>query len=957
MNTYSRYKAPQYSEYGPMSAIYRDPSNRQMCDSGIKPTPGLPKFTAPARYAFETFNEYERLVGLGTLLEQRASMGKHTYTGRVAVVPVPGTYNEDLKLWMSYHLQLSVNKNRESPALVVGDSVTISFDPDGVDHKTAWKGRITEAIDATSIGQLNVIVNRPHDKDTLLPFESEEHSVLTVENLTTMQHSSVLRTWSRNNSKKSVVIYTKNDVKECKRLMNNFAKLKVSHKLRDTYPAKAAALKAQTELLLMKNFTQLKRSELFKDIDQCQWSQARTILVSYLRDYQLNAFTEMEDNGLYENTACVTGPSGSGKSFLAFVIAMAYILDINVPDSQEGNPEMYITQPGRVTFCGIQNDTVDEVYRVLRPITSRFMGEMKMPAKLVLRLHSPSSEIDAVVAMSRPFFDPDEKELPYYYNPNIKVTDGLPRSLLDAYLTHYRGTSDTSICNRRMKELDGSAANYILELANLPGFPRSSELLATFTNGELTDLEDKLAPIIQAYRDLLDNGDVMDNDIKRAVKSAAKTGYYALLEKAAVVCTTSSVATEMSFNVVRQSHAVFLEESGRANDAEIAGYFSHYWQAQLRMFIGSTNQLPPMVFGNSLDNPFQKQLLLSPLLRLQATGFNTYELKQTSRFKNKPLLDLCALVNELPNLQAVDGSFDSDLSTSYADINKKIWRIDSNLIFVNVVDAKTVKGVTDSSYSLETACAVMKDAVDRMAHIEGKNHVIITPYSAQVEVLRREREGAVATAVSRRQQVLAERLADIDIVTIDSFVGKYRNSVSIDMTGALGHLWQTPRTVVAATRAKVSMQFFGPTFAFVNPTNAIENSHPLIKMIHQLNELGHIYLLNSTERKFFEQYEPVLEGLGLITARSERYVHSDLAKAALATATVLRKDPYDGEELESLAATTHEPPEFPQHEDPPAPASDPDDDDDDDDLPAQFYEVESSDEDEHCYASSEHDSL
>jgi hypothetical protein len=420
-----------------------------------------------------------------------------------------------------------------------------------------------------------------------------------------------------------------------------------------------------------------------------------------------------------------------------------------------------------------------------------------------------------------------------------------------------------------MKEVDGSAASCILELANHPDFPRSPEVFATFTNGELTDLEDKLDPIIHAYRDLLGNGDVMGNDIKRAVKSAAKTGYYALLEKAAIVCTTSSVATEMSFNVVRQTHAVFLEEAGRANDAEFAGYFSHYWNAQLRMFIGSTNQLPPMVFGNHLDNPFQKQLILSPLLRLQATGFHMYELKQTSRFKNKPLLDLCALVNELPGLQAVDGSFDDDLSTSYSDINRKIWRLDSNLIFVNVVDAITVKGVTGSSYSLETACAVMKDAVDRMAHIEGKNHVIIIPYSAQVEVLRREREGAVATAVSRRQQVLAERLADIDIVTIDSFVGKYRNSVSIDMTGALGHLWKTPRTVVAATRAKVSMQFFGPTFAFVNPTNAIKNSHPLIKMIHQLNELGHIYLLTSTERKSFEQYEPVLEALGLITARSE----------------------------------------------------------------------------------------
>jgi hypothetical protein len=420
-----------------------------------------------------------------------------------------------------------------------------------------------------------------------------------------------------------------------------------------------------------------------------------------------------------------------------------------------------------------------------------------------------------------------------------------------------------------MQEVDGSAASYILELANYPGFPRSPEVLATFTNGELTDLEDKLAPIVHARQQLLSNGDVMDNDIKRAVKSAAKTGYYALLEKAAVVCTTSSVATEMSFNVVRQTHAVFLEDAGRANDAEFVGYFSHYWNAHLCMFIGSLNQLPPMVFGNSLENPFQKQLTLSPLVRLPDTGFNMYDLKQTSRFKNKPLLDLCALVNELPGLQAVDGSFDNDLSASYSDINKKIWRIDSNLIFVNVVDATTVKDVTDSSYSLETACAVMKDAVDRMAHIEGKNHVITTPYTAQVEALRREREGAVAQALSRRQPVLTQRLADIDIVTIDSFMGKDRNSVSVDMTGALGHLWKLPRTVVATTRAKVSMQFFGPLSKFTNPTNSIKNKHPLREMLIQLHNRGHIYRLTSIERKSFEQYEPVLEALGLITTRSE----------------------------------------------------------------------------------------
>ncbi|RYO12838.1 hypothetical protein AA0121_g8855 [Alternaria tenuissima] len=897
----------ELTEYDPMSAIYRDPSDPQMCDSGIEPTSDLPKFTAPVRYAFETFEEYERSVGLGTLLEQRASMGIHTYTGRVAVVPVPGTYNKTYKLWMSYHLQLSVDKNRKSPKLVIGDSVFIDFHPgDELASINAWKGRITEAIDATSRGQLNVIVDRPWQKDTFLPLDAEEYSILTVEDLANMKHLSVLRTWSRDNSKKSVTIFTKNGEGECKRLMNNITKLKVSHNLRDTYPAKAAALKAQTELLLMKNFTQLKSSGLFKDVDAGPWGQARQILVSYLRDYQLKAFTEMEDNGLYENTACVTGPSGSGKSYLAFVIAVAYTLDINVPDSQiernarekaamfqsfeehrfkkaaksaaevggiegepetkrasskddpappkpeENNPETYTKQPGRVTFCGIQNDTVDEVYRVLRLVTSRFMISMKMPPKLVLRLHSSNSEIDAVVAMSRPSYNPLQKKLPLNYDPNTKVADSLPRSLLDAYLTHYRGTGDASIQDCRMKEVDGSAASYILELANLPGFPRSPEVLATFTNSELTHLENQLEPIFHAHRELLTNGDVMNDDIKRTVKAAAETGYYALLEKAAIVCTTSSVATEMSFNVVRQTHAVFLEEAGRANDAEFAGYFSHYWNAHLRMFIGSIHQLPPMVFGNSLENPFQRQLTLSPLI--------------------KPLLDLCALVNELPGLQAVDGSFDNNLSTSYSDINKMIWRLDSNLIFVDVVDATTVKSVTGSSYSLETACAVMKDAVDRMAHIEGKNHVIITPYTAQVEVLRREREGAVAQALSRRQPVLAQRLADIDIVTIESFMGKDRNSVSVDMTGALGHLWKLPRTVVATTRAKVSMQFFGPLSEFTWPMNSIPSNHPLQKMFNQLHKRGHIYRLTSIERKSFEQYKPVLEALGLITTRSEHRI-------------------------------------------------------------------------------------
>ena len=72
---------------------------------------------------------------------------------------------------------------------------------------------------------------------------------------------------------------------------------------------------------------------------------------------------------------------------------------------------------------------------------------------------------------------------------------------------------------------------------------------------------------------------------------------FALIGKAAVIHTTASVATTPSFNVIRQSHAVFLEEAGRTSDAEIACFFSHFRDACLRMFIGSVNQLGPAAFG------------------------------------------------------------------------------------------------------------------------------------------------------------------------------------------------------------------------------------------------------------------------------------------------------------------------------------------------------------------------
>ena len=106
----------------------------------------------------------------------------------------------------------------------------------------------------------------------------------------------------------------------------------------------------------------------------------------------------------------------------------------------------------------------------------------------------------------------------------------------------------------------------------------------------------------------------------------------------------------------------------------------------------------------------RKQLTLSTLLRWAAAGPEMNEPNQTSRFKNPALLELWTLTNNMSQLQAVPGSFNDTLSATYATIDKAVLGIDSNLMFVNVQDAKSTKDVSGSSYSLETAAAVMKDA-------------------------------------------------------------------------------------------------------------------------------------------------------------------------------------------------------------------------------------------------------
>ncbi|ENI01832.1 hypothetical protein COCC4DRAFT_203345 [Bipolaris maydis ATCC 48331] len=890
----------------PTTEFYKSLNNPSLSNTGVKETSQLPKFTALPQMHFGTWKEFRHEVGIGALIEQRFQMGNQEYNAKAAVVPVPGSFNNDAKLYMAYHLQVSVRHDANKPRLMPGDHVTVDMNPTAdtqAVNEEVWRGRVTEPTGATAMGMINVIVERPWKNGTVA--DKMEYNKLPMTRLKMMSNGDLL-TWTQKNCKMNIVIYTKNVDKECKRLMENLARMTLSEGQRATYAEKARRLDAARQMLICTDHAQSTATALYEDIEAQHRRIAIDFITKMLHPHQQEEFGRWVETGVYDRTIWLTGLSGSGKTYLAMATMLPYLGNKQVvtkakkkankekedtakptDDASEsatkGKTEKQqqdrykeardnmappqasrrtVTERGRITIAAMQNEAVDSQYVLMSAMAKAYCQQMGLPTPLVLRLHSTEAEVKAVAAISNPNYHPTAEVSRTAINPSAKITEDLLNSLLSDYLAAFRGGCP-GIADRRFKHIEGSAARYILQLARFPAFKASQELLDAFSEEELEAWGEELKPLLDARSELSNTKGKPSKEIKDKIATAAKIVLNVLLERASVICTTVSVATQASFNMTRRTHVVALEEAGRANDAETVGLFSHYWHASLRIISGAVNQLRPAAFGDEKQNPFSKLLTVSTIARIQATGGVVSQLEASSRFHNEALFKLCAHVNAMPGMKPVQGAFNEELSEKYAEINKKIWGIKSNLIFLNTKNITTQRDANRSTYCRETAAVTIQDAINRMAYMDGKDHVIITPYHAQVMMLRRQRDYAVMVAHSTRKNALAKKLLDIEIVTIDSFMGKDRASVTVDTVGAVGHLFEFERTIVATTRARTSCQLVGPTMEYTAPNSKIKQSHPLTQAIRYMNKKKWIRLLEFSEIRGMEPYRTAMMAAGL----------------------------------------------------------------------------------------------
>jgi hypothetical protein len=117
---------------------------------------------------------------------------------------------------------------------------------------------------------------------------------------------------------------------------------------------------------------------------------------------------------------------------------------------------------GLITACALQNETTDDLYLKTSLMVDAFAKNLGLRPRIVLRLHSVSAEIKAVVSMARPTYSPDEHQQPALLDSKAKAEGVVQQNLLEHYLRQTHGNINPGIKDGRIKQLDGSAAKYIL---------------------------------------------------------------------------------------------------------------------------------------------------------------------------------------------------------------------------------------------------------------------------------------------------------------------------------------------------------------------------------------------------------------------------------------------------------------------------------------------------------------
>lgn len=523
----------------------------------------------------------------------------------------------------------------------------------------------------------------------------------------------------------------------------------------------------------------------------------------------------------------------------------------------------YTLERGRITVVAAQNETVEELYDLYTSKAVAYCEAVGLPMPLVVRKHARSTELNAVRAMLHFMFE-QGVDLPFLVNPEIIPQPGTNTAkLYDAYLKSKQGSEYREIRDARFKHLESSEAYRVIQLMK-DDDDQPDDIKECFTDDERDMIREQLRPLRDAEIDLINNGGEWTDEIEQKIKPAAKIGLDWVEQKASIIVTSASHGLEPRFVMIRRPHAIVIEEMTRMSDAVLWGYWSKYWDVLVRLASGDWRQLGPQLFGKDIDNPFHAQVKVPLLGRAYTTGFPVHQFMVTHRFGNDELLQICQLVNKLPNLAMSSIAERRAETQEIKNIHQTLYQNPSACMFVHVKNSNPQKDPNGSYYNVRTAIVTLH-LICRLAEaMPGACLTVLSPYNAQTNLHQYLCDNAIRMAKEQSNQALADQLSMITFSTIDSYMGKENKYVVVDTLAYAGHLMEDPRTIVAFTRASLGLTVIGDAEVHSSSTDNRKNTHPLKQLTRHLCKSKRFFEMTESRQRYVFQYTDALQAIGMI---------------------------------------------------------------------------------------------
>jgi hypothetical protein len=911
------------AKFDPLRRFLKDDKKNHLGLKDLKHPHSSPLFKARMETVYRDAFEFRAVNAIGAYFDHVSSHTSKPYMGTAAIVPVPGTHNASVGRYMQYEASFSLEESPEMedlPKIKPGTSGTIVFKKHATfAEEDSWHFLCVDKGIFPTMDRWALYVRRAKQETTTNGWSEREPATSSLDEIKAM--GSDFYQLANSLPQMDVTLFTDEpNTKDIKRILNAINSMQITRT--DSETAKASKIMG-TELGKGKNDHLLPRATLWGKLNPDLVDSVKDVAYNgpkCVKGKQVAFLDSLIRHGIPGSFVGLQGISGGGKTVMSTILNAPYAMEVKYTDDMEHDqlqartqfsrnqmkqlqrkleleqkkgaeaqglstddlpeiiPDAAIVETldglkprsprlladgetrvidGQIGTFSQMNKTVDHAFEKCEEMIAIYATALGLSPRLGVRIHSNSTESNLSLAFLHPFQGAEAQD-DLLQSELDQAGNDVIAQLASNFKYETLGRKFKGVRDKRVSLTKKSLASRTLELINEAEL--TPEIEAAFTLEERDQFENEAAGIVTQVVQLFVAGKSIGKETGKEFKRLMRKINIAIVSRAHHIGSTISMSMDSLIVQYCQFSAIWHDEASKNLAASHFSQFSQHVHAEIRTSSGDLNQLCGIMFGASLENPFQTAASQSPMATYTKRRMPMPVFNETRRFGDRQLLKIVQIINNDDSITAAPGSYPArgmhPKAQVFSDFLQRHYQKRGPFVIFNVIGAKS-QNASNSLFSSECAVVAASISHEIALNIPDVRPVIITNYHATKNLLENMNE-AKKRDFRRCSKLAQAKLIDkVSVHTTDDYQGQEEDVVLV--CGAAesyqAHSWDPQRIAVYFSRGKYGL-------IFVNDTTAISlfrnKTHPLVRVVQWAGSLSTVdvdpfMLLNS-----FDSFDDVL---------------------------------------------------------------------------------------------------